>query len=404
MGARQQDQNGFWLIRGNPLTKVGVFPYGAVQLGLDDRDPNEIVYVYRPESTLNDPETLASFQLLPLINDHTMLGTQIGGVPAERKGVAGVIGEEVYYDAPYMRATLKIFSEALKNAIESGKQELSLGYGCRYIKESGEFEGQPYEFIQVDMRGNHLALVDQGRAGSDVRVLDHFSFTCDSKLEAVMADENKPAETPAATPASDTDLASFLALAKTMMPQLKELMATLSSLQEEATEPPPAAAPTDEADPAAAAATAPPAERTGDEDPEAKASDEDPENKATDEDPENKAADADPENKPAAMDAATVRREAMDAVYKDMQARDALYKKVSPIIGAFDHAGMTADALAKYAVGKLGIKVAKGSEQIALDCYIQGRAAVKAAPAAKTLVAQDSAECPELDAYLKGEK
>ena len=65
--------------------------------------------------------------------------------------------------------------------------------------------------------------------------------------------------------------------------------------------------------------------------------------------------------------------------------RDALAKQVTQHVGVFDHSRMTADGVAKYAVDKLGIKCAKGSEAIALDAWMQGRK-----PAHET-IARDSA-------------
>lgn len=53
--------------------------------------------------------------------------------------------------------------------------------------------------------------------------------------------------------------------------------------------------------------------------------------------------------------------------------RDALANQVTQHVGVFDHSRMTADGVAKYAVDKLGIKCAKGSEAIALDAWMQGR-------------------------------
>lgn len=53
--------------------------------------------------------------------------------------------------------------------------------------------------------------------------------------------------------------------------------------------------------------------------------------------------------------------------------RDALYAKVSPFIGAFDHASMTADALAAYAVKKLEVPAKAGTERVALDAWLHGR-------------------------------
>ena len=42
--------------------------------------------------------------------------------------------------------------------------------------ESGEYEGQPYDGRMTEIQGNHLALVEVGRAGSDVVVADRNPF------------------------------------------------------------------------------------------------------------------------------------------------------------------------------------------------------------------------------------
>ena len=58
-----------------------------------------------------------------------------------------------------------------------------------------EFEGQHYDAIQRDIIFNHIALVDEGRMGSDVRVMDSFTFDSIKELtqnkENNMADEEK---------------------------------------------------------------------------------------------------------------------------------------------------------------------------------------------------------------------
>lgn len=61
------------------------------------------------------------------------------------------------------------------------------------------------------------------------------------------------------------------------------------------------------------------------------------------------------------------------AVIANIAARDALYAKVSPFIGAFDHASMTADQLAAYAVKKLEVPCTAGAERVALDAWLHGR-------------------------------
>ena len=99
MTKRQKDINGWFEVKDNPISKVGVFDYSGAQIGA--ADPNRIYRVYRPAEELADPATIESFKLLPIVDDHTMLGNPNEGMTAaEDKGVAGVIGEEVYFKHP----------------------------------------------------------------------------------------------------------------------------------------------------------------------------------------------------------------------------------------------------------------------------------------------------------------
>jgi len=137
MSARNTDHNGYIEVKGNPISKVGVFPYVGAQIGAEDRE--KVYMVYRPAEELSSKETIDSFKLVPFINEHAMLGAEDDGLtPAERKGVQGVIGEDVYFDAPYLRGNLRIFAETAKQLIGSGeKVELSPGYRCRYEFTTG---------------------------------------------------------------------------------------------------------------------------------------------------------------------------------------------------------------------------------------------------------------------------
>lgn len=178
---KEIDHNDFWYIKDNPLSKVGVFPYLGKQIS-SELEPDKIYQVLRPEEELNNQATLDSFKLVPIVDDHTMLGTKPGMQPAEEKGVHGVIGDDVYYKDGVIYGDLKIFSESLKEEIENGKKELSMGYFCDYELQEGEFDGHSYQAIQRNLRINHVALVDEGRMGADVRVMDR-QITFDSIKE-----------------------------------------------------------------------------------------------------------------------------------------------------------------------------------------------------------------------------
>ena len=193
------DKNDFWLIKNNPLTKIGVFPYLGRQIS-PELEPDTIYQVLRPEEELTKPETLKSLELIPLVDEHTMLGDKAGHQPAEEKGIHGVTGTNVTINKTLICNDLKIYSETLKDEVESGKKELSLGYYCKYDLTPGEYEGQHYDAVQRDIIANHIALVDEGRMGSDVRVMDNkitfdtAFFTKQQQKENKMADEEKQTE------------------------------------------------------------------------------------------------------------------------------------------------------------------------------------------------------------------
>lgn len=354
MSARHTDINGFVTIKGNPISKEGVFEYSGAQIGHEDAD--RIFKVYRPGEELADPECIESFRLLPFINEHTMLGSEDEGMtPPERKGVEGMIGEDVYYEAPYLRGTLRIVSESLKNALAGGKVELSPGYRCVYEMTPGVFNGQRYDAIQRKIRGNHLALVDEGRTGPDVAVLDRMTFTVDSNTlkEAVMAEEMKDQE---GSGGLDRTKALFEEL-KPLLAESEEARAMLAELVQAMTK-------SDEGEGEKIAEAEGEDEGKGEETQAADLC-------STDADPE-----ADKEK--AAMDARIKHLErklaAMDtALVTGIADRDALASKLSEFVGTFDSARMTVAQVAEYGVSKLGIPCTKGAERVALDAWLHGR-------------------------------
>ena len=62
-------------------------------------------------------------------------------MPAESKGVEGVVGEEVFFEGDTLYGNIKIFSDSLADKIESGIRELSAGYECKYEISDGIFNG-----------------------------------------------------------------------------------------------------------------------------------------------------------------------------------------------------------------------------------------------------------------------
>lgn len=172
---RTIDDNGFLHVKISPLTRVQVAPYygkeipGWQKLGLD---PNKVYKGYRPESELKKADTVTSINGIPIQLRHH---PDFADNPAKdtRIGATGTDGEFKY---PYLMNSLHFFDKKAKDLIESeGMRELSLAY--RYkpdFSQPGVTEnGQAYDFVMRDISGNHLALVEQGRAGHEVLVYDH---------------------------------------------------------------------------------------------------------------------------------------------------------------------------------------------------------------------------------------
>ena len=341
MTKRQKDINGWFEVKDNPISKVGVFDYSGAQIGA--ANPNRIYRVYRPAEELADPATIESFKLLPIVDDHTMLGNPNEGMtPAEDKGVAGVIGEEVYFKHPYLLANIKVFSETLRQKIEAGKIDLSGGYRCFYEFTPGIFEGEPYDAIQRQPRGNHLALVDEGRMGSDVVVLDHLKFTVDKKDTITMKNEKLLSALQAAL----DKLNKGSALTQEDIENLASVVNSLAQpTSKEKTDDPAA---TDNNDDALVEEIAP--DNVSDLD-------------AID-DETGQTTDLENVAKQSAMDARTF--------IAELGARDRLAANLSNVIGTFDHSSMTTDDVALYGARKLGLKCKRRNARTAVSAYLLG--------------------------------
>lgn len=348
--SRMVDTNGWYEVKGNPLSKAGVYPYLGTNLP-DADDPNKIYNVYRPAEELASPECIQSFKLLPWIDDHVMLGAEEDGLmPAEQKGVQGVVGEDVYFDGETLFGNLKVFSEAMSNLIESGKKELSCGYRCKYEKKAGVYKGQQYDYIQRDIRGNHLALVEHGRMGSEVAVLDHSVLT--QEKDNIMAEEAKKDEVKDAEESSMT-LAEAAKAIEQIMPVIAKIQAMVSGGGEssEGTQ---------------AVGDVDTEEHEGEKEKDSVEFENTSKEKATDEEAETEEKEKKDEEG-SGMDAA------FKSVVSEINKRDALYTKLSKHIGAFDHAEMTVDEMARYGLKKLGLKAEKTNRVTFLNAYLLGK-------------------------------
>jgi len=359
---REYDTNGWFEVKDNPLSLVGVFPYLGRSVD-PNADPDKLYNVLRPAEELASPDCVDSFKLLPWIDNHTMLGDEDAGLtPAERKGVQGVIGQDVYFDAidgdGVLKGNIKVFSQAMASLIANGKTELSCGYRCRYEYAPGTFKGQAYDYVQRSIRGNHLALVENGRMGPDVAVQDHLVFTIDSKEFTSMATAN-----PAATSGEKLTLDQAVKAFNAFRPTFAQICAAMDEAAKEEEKKDKEEEDEEE-------------EEEGEgEKKKAKASDKGKDAKGKDaeekkgEKEEEDEGEEKKDDKKDGMDAAAIAAQ----VEKNMAAKRRLYDLASPHIGAFDHAEWSVSKTAKYIAKQMGIDAPKGQRVTAVTAFLQGK-------------------------------
>ena len=332
---REWDANGWFTVPRNPLSKVGVFPYLGRSIS-PDLEPNKIYGVLRSAEELGSVEAMESLKLIPWVDDHVMLGAEEDGLmPVEQKGMQGMTGEQVEFDGSTLFCNIKVVSEAMKNLIEEGKEELSLGYRCQYVQEDGVFDGKPYQFKQTDIRFNHLALVERGRMGADVRVLDH-----DITLE-----EPNMAKVAGANGSTKDQLKTLLGKSSALDEALKTVIKALDADEER-----------------------PDGDTARDED----AKKDDTEKKTEDmKYEEDEKEDDKDDKKESGMDAAIIAQK----VEKTIREKAKIYGQLSAVVGSFDHDEMSLKEIVKYGCEKLGIKAGKGERKAALTGYLAGKGA-----------------------------
>lgn len=395
---RQRDVNGYMQVRDNPISKSGVFPYLGSEISGHELPPDEVFNVYRPAEELESTETIDSFKLMPFIDDHEVLGD--GATAPERKGIQGYIGEQVRFEYPYLLSNIMIPSRAAQTAIDAGKIELSPAYRCVYERKDGIFEGAPYQFIQRNIRANHLALVSEGRTGPDVAVLDHRTITIDSKrltpmeftdeqmaqikalLAELLAEQAVLDKEPEKEATADEEVVKVEEEVKTdaelatveQQDAAEETLAVAEEASEAIAE---AAAALEEVEIAAAEVVAAPTA-----DSKAKLNKARGKLKMAQDKVSKAMAKRAPSMDGLKAELAALRKQiaktaepafSADSMLGMIADRDALASKVSQFVGTFDHSRMTADGVAKYACEKVGLKPAAGTERIALDAWLHGR-------------------------------
>jgi hypothetical protein len=192
------------------LTRTGVFRYKNSD-GTERRE-------YRPAEEVFNKDSLASFEMVPVTDDHPPVSVDANNA---RKFAVGSVGESVRQDGDFVAAGLVVYDAGTVAKMNAGKVQLSCGYTVDLDDTPGVTpDGELYDAKQTNIRGNHVAIVDIARAGEAARVRMDAADGADT---AVMSD-------PAPTPPDCSECAARQARIDALMPLADCYLDTLRSL------------------------------------------------------------------------------------------------------------------------------------------------------------------------------
>jgi hypothetical protein len=171
---RSYDEDGRMHVETSNISKATVNPYygseipNHQQLGLE---PKKVYYLLRDPEELE--KAVQTFNNLPLLSKHIPVSAD----EPQKDVIVGTTGSDAKFEDGYLKCSLAVWDSEAIAGIESGEQmELSSAYRYTADMTPGEFNGMHYDGVMRDIVGNHVALVDVGRAGRDVVVSDADPF------------------------------------------------------------------------------------------------------------------------------------------------------------------------------------------------------------------------------------
>ncbi len=154
---------GFLICHNVPIARTGRQDYLPQEIGMEG---SKLVSVIRTEEEVFSPQAIASFEGKPVTLEHPPMAVLPENYGMFLKGHAQNVHRGQGEDSDLLLADLFIDDQELIRQIDDGLREISCGYECDYEQDE---RGSVY---QRRIRGNHVAVVEAGRAGSRVSIKD----------------------------------------------------------------------------------------------------------------------------------------------------------------------------------------------------------------------------------------
>ena len=155
---------GYLICQNVPIGRIGWMNYYGQELPTAFGEPTgKMCKVYRSPEELFSSATIASFEGKPVTNTHPTANLDVNTAPMIERGHA----QNVRRDGDFLVADLYVNDAGLISEVQNDiKREVSSGYDCSWHKiGDGQYE-------QREIIGNHVAVVQNGRAGSKVAIHD----------------------------------------------------------------------------------------------------------------------------------------------------------------------------------------------------------------------------------------
>jgi hypothetical protein len=146
-------------VRAEGYLPIGIIEYPEYQVSDGNGGTRPRRELLAPEE-FGSPEALRSFAAVPIVDGHpqAMLDSR-----STRTNAAGTAGPVELVEGQ-RRVSVLIYDGELADELPE-KHQLSDGYYCDEDPTPGVWNGQPYDLVQRNPRGNHVAIVMRGRAG-----------------------------------------------------------------------------------------------------------------------------------------------------------------------------------------------------------------------------------------------
>jgi hypothetical protein len=166
-----------YLIADVDFARIGVQNYMNAELGmiLPNAPANAVFGLYRSEEEVFNKDSMSSFELIPLTEQHP---DEFLDSDSAKYHMVGTTGQNARRHGEMLCNTIKVIDRNVVDAIiKGGKNQFSAGYNSRIVYKPGVYKGAKYHFVQENIRGNHLAVaLDNARCGNKCSLKDSNSM------------------------------------------------------------------------------------------------------------------------------------------------------------------------------------------------------------------------------------